>query len=467
VNRKIPFMDAYYLMAESRRTPMHVAAMSLLTLPKAVEEVEFLQHIAHLLREDVELRRPFGDKLKTGPLGTAGSMYWERDAELDMDYHVRQSALSKPGSYKELFSLISRLHGSLLDRSRPLWEMYLIEGLQNRQFATYFKVHHSAIDGVGAMQVMNRMYSESARKRVKSSPLSQAAYQQYKAGLPPRPEFPAEKDVRNVFSALQSQIGSAVNVAGAMGTVAEAWRRKGHALSVPFHQIPKMTLTSELTGARRFVAQSWPLERIRTLGKSFGGTINDVVLAMCAGALRRHLEKQGELPRESLKAMTPVSIRSPGDANSSNAIGMVVVDLGTDERDPEKRLRRIKASMDTSKDLLRDMSRKEIEMYSALTHAPHLLTQMLNLASKYPAFNTIISNVPGSKRQRYWHGARVDGVFPLGIPVDGCAINFTMISNHKNLDFGIVACRKSVPQMQRLIDYLEESLLELEMVVAA
>ena len=148
--RRMPITDAFFLIMESRRTPMHVGGLNLFTLPKDVDDASFLARLGETLRYDGELRRPFGEKLKTGPLGIAGPIAWEEDDELDMDYHIRHSALPKPGRYRELFALVSRLHGSLLDRSRPLWEMHIIEGLPGGRFALYCKVHHALVDGVGA-----------------------------------------------------------------------------------------------------------------------------------------------------------------------------------------------------------------------------------------------------------------------------------------------------------------------------
>ena len=183
---------------------------------------------------------------------------------------------------------------------------------------------------------------------------------------------------------------------------------------------------------------------------------------MCAGALRRQLKEQRALPKKSLKAMAPVSVRAADDLDSSNAVGMVCADLATNVRDPSKRIRQIKDSMDAAKEQLQQMSGREIQIYTAVTQAPLLLTQMTGLGSRFPAFSTVVSNVPGPRERRYWNGARLDGMYPVSIPFDGGAVNFTVVSNFENLDFGIVACRKSVPHVQRLIDYMEESLVELE-----
>ena len=463
--RAMPITDAFFLIMESRRTPMHVGGLNLFTLPKDVDDATFLENLGDILRYDGELRRPFGEKLKTGPLGIAGNILWEEEDELDMEYHVRHSALPKPGRYRELFALVSRLHGTLLDRSRPMWEMHLIEGLQNRQFATYFKAHHCAIDGMGAMHLMSSMYSTNARTKVKDSPLSYEAYLAYKEklqGSKARRVNPREDEIRAVADVLKEQLGSTVNVARAMRDTAAIWMGRKSKMAVPFHQIPRSALSTQLTGARRFVAQSWPLERVRAVGKAFDGTLNDAVLAMCAGALRKQLKDQRSLPKQSLKAMAPVSVRAADDLDSSNAVGMVCADLATNVRDPSKRIRQIKDSMDAAKEQLQQMSGREIQIYTAVTQAPLLLTQMTGLGSRFPAFSTVVSNVPGPRERRYWNGARLDGMYAVSIPFDGGAVNFTVVSNFENLDFGIVACRKSVPHVQRLIDYMEESLVELE-----
>ena len=461
--RRMPLTDAFFLLSESRRTPMHVGGLNLFTLPKDVDDTTFLSNLSNILRYDGELRRPFGEKLKMGALGVAGNIFWEEEDEMDMEYHIRHSALPKPGRYRELFALVSRLHGTLLDRARPMWEMHLIEGLQNRQFATYFKAHHCAIDGMGAMHLMSSMYSTNARSKVKTSPFSYEAYLDYKEQMTRTHQIrPKESEVRAVTEMLTEQLGGTVNVGKAIGEMANVWLGRNKSLSVPFHKIPRSSVNTKITGARRFVAQSWPFARVRAVGKAFDGTLNDAVMAMCSGALRKHLQAHHDLPKISLKTMAPVSVRAAGDIDAANAVGMVIADLATNVRDPAKRFQAIKASMDTAKAQLQQLSSGEIQAYTAIAQAPLLLTQLTGTASRFPAFSTVISNVPGPRERRYWNGARLDGMYPVSIPMDGSAVNFTLVSNFENLDFGIVACRKSVPQVQRLIDYMEESLVELE-----
>jgi diacylglycerol O-acyltransferase len=465
--RRITMTDAAFLYAEKRETPMHVGGLHLFTLPDGVDQPEFLQEILDILSTDEPYRRPFKDYVTTGRAGRFGPLYWEEDRHFDIDYHVRHSALPEPGRYRELFMTISRLHGTLLDRSRPLWEIYVIEGLENRQFATYQKIHHAAIDGAGAMHMINAMYSTRKSERGKHSPFSLEAYETYKEHLKSLRQGrvrPREKELRNVLEALREQFNSTTNLVGAMRQFGGAFFGRGSGLAVPWHNIPRTSMNAEISGSRRFVAQTWDFERVRNVSKALDGTLNDVVLAMCGSALRRYLQSRNELPKHSLKAMTPVSLRDESDLDSSNVVGYMTADLATNIKDPEARLRQVQKSMLAGKQLLKGLSRREAQIFTQLTQVPALLTSVLGLASQFPAFSTVISNVPGPREQLYWNGARLDGMYPASAIFDGWALNITLVSYNKELHFGITACRRSLPQVQRIIDYLEEALQELEVV---
>jgi diacylglycerol O-acyltransferase len=463
---RMPLADAFFLVNESRQTPMHVGGLALYTLPTSKNDTEFLEHLKSLLRDDSNLRHPFGKVLKMGPTGALGPVYWEEDDLLDIDYHINHFAVPKPGRYRELFALVSRLHGHVLDRSRPLWEMHLIEGLRGNQFAIYLKIHHCAVDGAATMHLINSMHTNSHRSRVKYSPFSVEAEEAYreKLGLSKSSRVRHREDeVKAVVELLREQLGSTVNVGKALAEYASAWLGSGKSkLSVPFRQVPHSSLSTEITGARRFVAQSWPFARVRGLGKALDATLNDTVLAMCAGALRRYLQDQGELPEYSLKAQVPVSLRAEGDLDSANAIGFLMADLATNETDPERRLHIIKDSMDAAKSQMQGMNRREIDIYNAITQIPVLVASLTGIMAKIPAYSLVVSNVPGPREQMYWDGARLDGLYPVNIPFHGFALSITLVSNNKNLDFGMTACRRSLPHVQRLIGYMEEALVELE-----
>lgn len=461
--KKLSLIDTGFLLSETRETPMHVGGISLYTLPEGANEQEFLHGLADNLRDLDKFLPPFGDRLKTGRLGLAGPAFWEPDPALDIDYHIRHSALPKPGRYRELFNLISRLHGTLLERSRPLWEMHLIEGLQNRQFAVYSKTHHAAVDGARSIHLARSMLSANPDSRLPDSPLSLSAWERYRAELELKhPRSYSDEEVRNVADMLKARFDSGANVFGALKQFTTTWTGGGGPLALPFRKVPRTSINTDVDGARRFVAQSWPFARIRAVGKAFNGTFNDAVLAMCAGALRTYMETHAELPEESLKAMVPVSLRAQGDIDSGNAVASISADLATNIVDPARRFVAIQESVRAGKAFFENMSAAEIQLVSLVMQAPAMLLIPLGLASRFPAVNTAISNVPGIQEPMYWNGARMDGSYPASIVMDGMALNITLVTYDQNVDFGITACRRSVPHAQRLIDYMELSLQELE-----
>jgi len=458
--RRLGFLDSAFLMVETRETPTHVGGVNLFTLPDGADEQTFLHRLAEGLRSVQDFQPPFGERLRTGRLGVFGAMYWEEDPNIDLDYHIRHSALPKPGRYRELFALVSRLHATMLDRSRPLWEMHLIEGLQRRQFAVYSKYHHAAIDGARSIHLTQSMMSTSPRARIHESPLSRQAMERYRASLPEGP--PRDEEVRNVADRLKANFDSGANLLGALRRFAGAWLGREQGLYMPWQAVPPSPINTHVDGARRFVAQSWPFQRIRAVGKALDGTFNDAVLAMCSGALRRYLQSLGELPDKSLKAMVPVSLRRAGDIDSANAVVAISADLATHIADPAKRFAAIQASVRKGKEVFGDMSPREAELFIQVTQLPGLLLVPLGLMGRFPPYNTVISNVPGPRQPMYWNGARLEGIYPASVVSEGVALNITLVTYDQSVDFGIIACRRTLPGVQRIIDDMEAALVELE-----
>jgi diacylglycerol O-acyltransferase len=465
--RRLSIADSNFLLAENRETPMHVGALNVYTLPKGVSQRRYLKELLSILRRDDPLLPPFGERLAPGLLARTGVVqHWIPDEHMDMEYHVRHAALPKPGRYRELFALASRLHSALLDRNRPLWVMYVIEGLKKRQFATYFKVHHCAIDGTRGVHLMQSMLSDSPEGHVDYSPLSLQAWETYKhkIGNESEAEPPSPKDLKAVAEALREQLGVTADVLGGLRRYGQVWLGMGGRLAAPWHRVPHGLLTQKISGSRRLVADSWPFDRVHAVSKALDATLNDVVLAMCAGALIRYYAAQGESLDRPLKALAPISVRTGGDIDSANAIGFIITSLATDVPDPERRLRAIQASMQAGKDLYASLSPEAATMFTAVAFSPMLLTNFLGTANWFPAYNLVISNVPGPKQPMYWNGAALDGIYPMNIVVHGQAMSITLVSYAGNLDFGIVACRRSVPRVQRMLGFLEEALGELEAV---
>lgn len=462
---RLSLMDANFLIAENRDTPMHVGSVSLYRYPKGVDRRKYLRAQREILLSDTDLRPPFNQHLSPGLLSLAGlSFSWETDQQLDLEYHIRHSALPKPGRYRELFTLVSRLHSTLLDRNRPLWELHLIEGLANDQFALYIKTHHAMMDGIAGIHMMQSMLSESPEGHRDFSPLSRQAWNQYKgqlAAAKPAARI-SRNDARSLAERVSQQVEGGKSLAGALLKYANVWAGGGKPLAVPWHAVPRGMISSSVSGSRRFVAQTWPLQRIRAVGKALGGTLNDAVVAMCGGALRSYLEQAGELPDRPLKAMVPISLRVEGDVDSANAVGFIVANLGTHLADPGERFELVHGSLRAGKDVFSGLSAGEAQLFTQLTASPLLLTSLLRLNPVLPAYNLVISNVPGPRKPMYWNGAQLEGFYPASIVFHGMAVNITLISYAGQLDFGIIACRRSLPSVQRLLDLLEESLVELE-----
>ena len=444
---------------------MHVAGLNLFEFPERVNQREFLAHLGETYRSTTDLRKPFAHCVAHGMLGRFGPLYWEHDADMDLDYHVQHSALPKPGEYRELFSLVSRLHSTLLDRSRPLWEAHLIEGLKNRQFAVYTKAHHATIDGVAGVRLTEAACSPDPKARIELSPLSIESHEKFKIehGYVRDTDLePSEFELKAMAEFFKAQFDTSAHFLELIKSYAATWLGLGNGLAVPWRHVPHTVINSRVSGSRRFVAQSWSIDRVHAVSDALGITINDVVLAMCSGALRRYLEEHSELPEHSLRALVPVSIRDKNDFDSAVAISYIIADLGTRHEDPADRLDAIVESTRAGKEMLAELTPREASLYATLVQTPLFIATMMGVANWFPPVSTVISNVPGPREQLYCNGAPLLGTYPASAVFHGFALNITFVSYNGNLDFGIIACRRTVPRVQRLIDYLEQSLTELE-----
>jgi len=455
----MPVADAAFMYAESREQPMHVGSLQIFELPESVGA----DHVGELYRDSVavsEVAPLFRRRAHRSPL-TLGQWTWTEDRDVDLEHHVRHSGLASPGRIRELLALTSRLHGTLLDRHRPLWETHLIEGLSDHRVAIYSKMHHALLDGVSGMRLLQRSLSTDPDDRDTPMPWAAMRPKRERAG-------DGAGDGDGGLAALPAAglrlAGDLVGVLPTMARMAEQGLRH-QATALP-GQAPKSMLNVGITGSRRFAAQSWSLERIRAVAKRADATINDVMLAMCSGALRTYLVEQDALPDTSLVAMTPVSLRGEDDgpdAEAGNAVGTILCHLGTDLDGAVERLEAIRASMRAGKASFAGLNQTQATALSAVIMAPLVLNSVLGLHRvSPPPFNLVISNVPGPRDPLYWRGARLQGLYPLSIPLHGQAMNITVISYAGELQFGIVGCRRTVPHLQRLLMHLETELATLE-----
>ncbi|MEP7019353.1 MAG: wax ester/triacylglycerol synthase family O-acyltransferase, partial [Pseudonocardiales bacterium] len=416
--------DSMFLMIESREHPMHVGSLQLFQPPDGANAIDVRSMFDAAITADEVA--PLFQKRPNRSITSLGQWGWQTDREFDLEHHVRFNALPHPGRVRELLALCSRLHSTLLDRNRPLWETHLIEGLEDGRYALYFKVHHALVDGVAATRLLSRMLSEDPAQRDMPPPWALRELER-----PPRnPEGNALPPLP--FSAVRSALEVIGEAAGLVPALARSVNRglneQGGSLSFA---APKTMFNVPIAGARRFAAQSWPMERIRQISKAGEVTINDVVLALCSGALRAYMQSLDALPEQALIAMVPVSLHTEQTSSDGggNAVGAVLCNLGTQFDDPGLRLRTVHDSMTDGKDSLKGLSQTQILAMSAIGMSPLVVQSALRLNGVVrPPFNLVISNVPGPRKQMYWNGARLDGLYPLSIPLDGQALNITCTS---------------------------------------
>jgi diacylglycerol O-acyltransferase len=474
VVKRLTPSDAMFLYGESREQMMHVAGMMPFT-PAPDSSPDQLRELMNELRADAAVHPPWNLKLRTPDLLWNPLQAWVEEPSVDLEYHVRRSALPSPGDERELGILVSRLHGHHVDFHRPPWEMHLIEGLERGRFAWYVKVHHALVDGYTAMQTLINGLSPDPDER--DRPLFFSLPPRSRAPRPAPPSEPGEPGDAGVGSgpgginypellaAVREQYGASKTVVRALMNVVASSRAGDHELISPL-EAPRCVLNARISKSRRFATQSLPLDRIRAIARAANGTLNDVVLALSAGSLRTYLLEQGALPQAPLVAMLPVAVRAKEELGGGNAVGAILATLATDVDDPAERLARIIASTTHAKQQLQGMSKAAILQYSALLIAPSMLQMIPSTAGHLrPTFNVVISNVPGPDRPLYFRGARLEASYPMSVPVHGQALNITCNSYAGMVCFGFTGCRDTVPHLQRLAVYCGEALPDLERAV--
>jgi WS/DGAT/MGAT family acyltransferase len=457
-------LDAAWLLVESRDTPMHVGGLIQFTLPDDAP-ADSLRALLADFRGCREFAPPWNQRLRW-PGFKHLMPTWEETDEIDLEHHVRLSALPKPGGERELGQLIARLHSQPLDLKRPPWECELIEGLEGRRFAIYIKMHHSLIDGISGMKMLVRSMATSAEASRKLPPF-------WSMGIPPHARRRSDaaptvaQVIEGAIGAVRGQIGTLPDVARAFGSMFGLGREEGEGLELPFAP-PMSVINGRIRAPRRFATQLFAIPRLKQVAEASGATLNDVVLAICGGALRRFLDELDELPEKSLTAGIPVSVRPRDDEGAGNAITFIIATLGTDLDDPRERLAAISASTRRAKEHVSSLPKQAMMQYTVLLMAPYIVSLLTGVGGRTrPMFNVTISNVPGPDKPLYFRGARMDAAYPVSLVTHGQALNITCQSYDGNLAFGFTGCRDSLPHMQRIATYTGEALAELEQALAA
>ena len=461
--KRLATLDASWLAVESEDTPMHVGTLQIFSLPESAPET-FLRDMVARMKDAGDVAPPWGYKLAwSGFLGRLLAPAWKVDKDIDLDYHVRHSALPRPGGERELGILVSRLHSNPLDFSRPLWECHVIEGLENNRFALYTKMHHSMIDGISGVRLMQRVLTTDP-DRVNMPP-PWTVRPERRRGSKTDQEASVPAAVSQAMDALKLQADMAPRLWQAGNRLVHSVRHPEDGLTAPFTG-PVSILNHRVTGQRRFATQHYQLDRLKALAQASGGSLNDIVLYLCGTALRRFLLEQDSVPAIPLTAGIPVNIRPADDEGTGTQISFMIASLATNEADPLNRLQQIKASTRRAKEHLQKLPTSALTQYTMLLMSPYILQLMSGLGGRMrPVFNVTISNVPGPEKTLYYEGAKLEAMFPVSLIAHGGALNITCLSYAGSLNFGYTGCRDTLPSMQKLAVYTGEALDELESLV--
>jgi diacylglycerol O-acyltransferase len=474
-------IDASFLYLETPETPMHVAGLTYFELPEGFKG-SFYRHF----------RSFFESRLHTIPIFSkrlAPSLYdldhpgWVDDHDLDLDYHLRETTLPAPGSEAQLEEVIARLHANTLDRSRPLWQFYIITGLANGQGVLYSKVHHAAVDGGAGMAINKALYDVTAIPREVAPPPPKPD-----TAAKPAPSSPTAVDpVKGIADIMSNMMRQQLKMWEAapqiMNAMTNAFLAKPGEMpkalgtlqslitQLPTLDAPRTPFNATITRERSYAARTISLSDAKAIAKASGAKLNDVVMAVCSGALRRYLQEKGQLPDKPLIAGVPISLREPGDTRQNNQVSGMLCQIATDIADPAERLDAIVKSSSQAKQLAGTF-RDAVPQDFAFVGAPILLQLVMlvygrsGLADRLPMpMNVTISNVPGPPMPLYCAGAKVTALHPVSIAAHGAALNITVQSYMDALNFGLTADRRAVPDVGRLGDYLVEAADELKKAV--
>jgi diacylglycerol O-acyltransferase / wax synthase len=466
-------LDAAFLALETASTTGHVGGVCVLDPADAPRPLT-LARLTEVLAQRIPLVPVLRRKLLNVPFGL-DQPYWIDDADFDIEYHIREIALPRPGSVAQLTEQVSRLHARPLDRSRPLWEIYLITGLAKRRAAVYTKIHHAAIDGASGAELLTILLDLSPdgrelpaaapfRPAPAPGPLTLTALAGARLAWRPVQTVRITNELIRVLPTLAPAVNTFVGGMLGLG--------RGDGAVIPSAPVraPATPFNRQITPHRRLALRSVDLDTVKAVKNAFGVSVNDVVMAMCAGGLRRWLAEHRALPDSPLVAMIPVSVRDPASkAAMGNKVSAMLAALPTHLPEPAQRLEVVHAATKAAKAQQAAIPQGLVDQISdfappALTARAARVVFATGLLHRLPPFNLCISNVPGPNIPVYLCGAKLLAHYPVSVVTDGQGLNITLVGYLGQLHFGLVACRELMPDIETLATNLVE---ELELLVKA
>ena len=481
--RQLTALDQQFLALEDSRNYGHVGALSIYDPSTAPTGELTLPRLQSLIAERLPLVPPFRWRLAEVPFNLDYG-YWVDDPDFDLEFHVREIALAPPGTDAQLAEQVARIYARPLDRSRPLWELYLIHGLPRDRVAVMSKIHHAVIDGMSGAEIMGALFDPSPEGRDQNTdpPPAQPARADTKPsdlgmlargllGLPRYPVRVIKSAPRALPNLAEVQSFAAIPGVKALGRAAAgAQRALGRETVVGRLDLtpPRTSFNRRVSAHRRYAFGQLGLKDVKQIKSHYGCTVNDVVVAICAGAVRRWLIEHDELPEVPLIAQIPVSVRREHEQGTyGNRILLMTAPLHTEIEDPTRRLHATHESLIEMKERHRALPAELLQdanqfIPPALFSRAARLTFSLGASrASRPAWNLVISNVPGPQFPLYLAGARLEAHHPISVITDGMGLNITVMSYCGHLDFGIVADREQMPDVWSLMSWLTDALEEL------
>ena len=476
--RQLTSLDAQFLALETNRQSGHVGGLAILDQSTRPGQTIACGDIKALLTERLPLLPPFRWKLVEVPLGL-DYPYWIDDPDFDLDFHVRELAVAAPGNQTQLSDQVARIFSRPLDRARPLWELYLIHGLESGYTAVLTKIHHALIDGLSGAEIMGLLLDLAPEGRDDLPPAPEqnggpaeapGQLEMLGRGLLGVPRYPL-RALRSLPRALPNvdDVGPLGQLpgAGTIGGIAGRLQRTitgAPALPRPKLEAPKTSFNGRVSPHRRFAFGEMGLQEVKDVKGVYGVTVNDVVVSICAGAVRRWLIEHHELPEVPLVAQIPVSVRTGDQVGTyGNRILLMSVPFHTDISDPVERLRTTHESLADMKERHKALPAELLQdanhfIPPAVFHRAARLTFRLSTGVGRPAWNLVVSNVPGPQFPLYMAGAKLVANYPVSVITDGMGLNITVMSYNGRMDYGIVADRDQMPDVARLMDWLQDEL---------
>jgi WS/DGAT/MGAT family acyltransferase len=454
-------LDGLFLHLETPATPMHVGSLSLLDLP-ANHRGDFCKAVQRLYARRLALAPVLSRKLATMPLQLANPVWVQAD-DVDMKYHVQRVVLPRPGTQQQLEERVGRLHSILLDRTRPLWMVYIIEGLQSGQVAYYTKIHHALVDGQAAIMLARVLFDLTPRGRRISPEASAQVSPGEHPGLGTLATAAVKHDAAQYLKFVRT-LPDIVRMLTGLRSDGEGFAQFAGTSGFA----PRTPLNVAITGERGFAGISIPLNQVKAIAAAHDAKINDVVLAICSGALRRYLQDQGALPSEPLLAAVPISLREPGNTEYTTQATMARVSLATDIANPVRRLRAIRDAATAAKSAtarakaILPTDFPSFGMPWVLHWLASIYGQAMLANLVPPLANIVISNVAGPQVPLYFAGARMTRYWPLSIVAHGLGVNITVDSYAGAMGFGITAALSAVPDPRRIAEHVLAAHAELK-----